>query len=179
MNITSRRPRFLSRDIFAGALLLSLPLVIGAAQGAAPVVTARTVLGSDAAHAGSSVKAAVVAEIPPGYHINERKPTLDYLIPTELKLEPTKELVPEKSVYPKGELKKFAFADTALSVYEGKFVVGTVLKVEPHVAPGTYNIRGKLSYQACNDRACFPPKSVPVSLAVKVVPRGVPLRRVN
>jgi len=66
-----------------------------------------------------------------------------------------------------------------LSVYQGKIVVGTTLKVAPGTAPGSYTMKGKFAYQACNDRACFPPTSVPVALSVKVVGREVPVKAVN
>lgn len=162
-----------------GCLLACLAATVGLGQGSAPVVTARTLLATDAVHPGSSVKAAVVAEVASGFHINDHKPTLDYLIPTELKLEPTKELSVEKVVYPKGESRKFEFSDTALSVYEGRFVVGAVLKAASTIRPGTHAINGKFAYQACNDHACLPPASVPLSLTVKVVARSVSLKRVN
>jgi len=137
------------------------------------------VLATDAVHPGSPAQAAVVAQIPYGFHINDHKPSLDYLIPTELKLEPGNPVEVAKINYPKGELVKLAFSDTPLSVYQGKIVVGTTLKVAPGTAPGSYTMKGKFAYQACNDRACFPPTSVPVALSVKVVGREVPVKAVN
>ncbi|MBI1941898.1 MAG: hypothetical protein HYS33_10370 [Acidobacteria bacterium] len=161
-----------------------LPIMVLIASGAAPaqrpsVVQARMVLATDGARAGSTAKAAVVAEISPGYHINANKPTLDYLIPTELKLEPSQEVAITKLVYPEGELKSFAFSDTKLSVYEGTLEVGALLEVARTARPGTYTLKGKFAYQACNSHACLPPTSVPVTLSVKVVPRGTPVKRVN
>jgi len=160
---------------------VSVCLISGAAlgQNTPPVVDAHALLSTDAAHPGSTVKAAVEARIASGYHINDHHPSLDYLIPTELKLEPTKQVEIEKVVYPKGEAKKFAFADAPLSVYEGTLVVGAKLKVAPTVPPGSYALKGKLTYQACNDHACLPPASVPVALALKVVDKRIPLKRVN
>ena len=144
-----------------------------------PVVEARTLLSTDAAHAGSSVKLAVVAQVAPGFHINDHKPTLDYLIPTELKVEPTSQMTVGRVAYPKGEHKKFEFSETALSVYEGKVVIGAILNIKRSTSPGSYSMSGKLTYQACNERACLPPTSVPLSLVVKVVPRNVSLKRMN
>ena len=148
-------------------------------QGAEPVVEARILLGTDGAYAGSTVSAAVEAQVASGYHINDHHPSLDYLIPTELKLESTKQVSLENVTYPKGESQKFAFSDEPLSVYEGRLVMGAKLKVASGVAPGTYTLKGKLAYQACNDHACLPPASVPLTLNLKVVDRSVPLRRVN
>jgi len=167
------------RPILLACLSAGLVAALAVAANPTPVVSARALLATDAAYPGSSVRAAVVAEVSPGFHINDHKPTVDYLIPTQLKLETSKDLGAGQIVYPKGQLKKFAFADEALSVYEGTFVVGAEVKVGPSVKAGTYTLNGKLSYQACNDRACFPPTSVPLSLAVKVVPRGTALKRLN
>jgi len=159
--------------------LASWAASVALAQGPVQVVEAKWVMASDAAHPNSMVKAAVVAKVSAGYHINDHKPTLDYLIPTELKLEPLKQVEVEDVTYPKGVLKKFAFSDTPLSVYEGRLVVGSVLQVGRAMAPGAYTLKGKFSYQACNDHACLPPASVPLTLTLKVVPPNVPLKPEN
>lgn len=144
------------------------------------VVTAQMLLATDGVHPGATVKAALVAQIAPGYHINDNKPSREYLIPTELKLEANRLVSLVKTVYPKGELRKFAFSDDPLSVYEGTVVLGALLRVARTARPGTsISIKGKLSYQACNDHACLPPTSVPLTLAAKLVGRKVPLKRVN
>lgn len=167
------------RAAFAAALVAGLAAWPARSQSRPSVLSARAVLAADGAYPGSTVKAAVVAEVAPGFHINDHKPTLDYLIPTELKLEVAKDLNADRIVYPKGQAKKFEFADTPLSVYEGTLVVGVVVKIARTVVPATYTIQGKLAYQACNEHACFPPSSVPVTLAVRVVPRGAALKRLN
>jgi Disulphide bond corrector protein DsbC len=144
-----------------------------------PVVEARAVLETDGAHPGSTVHAAVVAKIAPGYHINDHKPSHDYLIASELKIDSSPQMVIQDVDYPRGKAVKFEFDDAKLSVYEGTLVVKADLKIAPATQPGEYTLRGKFAYQACNERACFPPTSVPVELVVKVVRAGVPLKRVN
>ena len=162
------------------ALLGVVALAGGAlAQSNAPVVDVKTAIGADGVRQGSSLKVAVVASIAPGFHINDHKPTLDYLIPTEWKIEPSGQVGVEKVVYPKGELKKFAFSDQKLSVFEGAITIGALLKVDRKARPGTYALRGQFNYQACNDHACLPPKTVPVNLVVKVVRRGAAVKRAN
>jgi Thiol:disulfide interchange protein DsbD, N-terminal len=163
----------------ACALLLGLIGAVAVSAGAAPVVTGRMVLETDGAHAGSAVKAAVAAEVAPGYHINDHVPSLDYLIPTEVKLDAVKPISIGPAIYPKGVPQKFAFLDTPISVYQGKLVVGMLVKVDGGAAPGIYTLKGALSYQACNEQACLPPARLPLTLAVKVVPRSERLKRVN
>jgi thiol:disulfide interchange protein DsbD len=149
------------------------------AQPSQSVVKAEMMLATDAVHPNSSARAALVAEVAPGFHINDHHPTLDYLIPTELKLEPPGVITVRDVIYPRGTMKKFAFSDSPLSVYEGKVVVGALLQIARKARPGAYALKGKLTYQACNDHACLPPSTVPLSLDVKVVGRSVPLNRVN
>lgn len=148
-------------------------------QNAKSLLDARTALAADGASPGSTLKAAVVARVAEGFHINDHHPSLDYLIPTELKIEETKQVSVERIVYPKGNQLKFSFSDMALSVYEGEVLVGAILKIGRSARPGLYTLRGKFSYQACNDHACFPPASVPLTYTVKVVRRGVHLKRLN
>ncbi len=159
-----------------------LTLMVGSwgwAENNVSVVRARAVMANDAAHAHSPVKVAVLAQVAPGYHINAHKPSLDYLIPTELKVDPNQAFTVKNVVYPKGTPKKFEFSDVPLSVYEGSVVVGVLLESGESVSPGTYTLNAKFAYQACNDHACLAPTSVPLSLIIKIVPPNVPLKPVE
>ena len=143
------------------------------------VVSGHMVLDSDGAHAGSSVKTAVIAEVASGYHINDHVPSLDYLIPTQLKLQEEEPLSLASVAYPKGSPEKFTFLDAPISVYQGKLLVGAILKVAAGAKPGAYTLKGMLNYQACNDHACLPPTSLPLTLTVNVVPRNEAVKHVN
>ena len=37
-------------------------------------------------------------------------------------------------------------------------VVGALLRVRQDNAAGTYTLKAKFAYQACNDHACLPPR---------------------
>jgi DsbC/DsbD-like thiol-disulfide interchange protein len=161
------------------ALVFSFGMAASAAWAQAPgqVVKANVTMAPAVGRPDSVVKAAVVVDVLPGYHINDHHPTLDYLIPTEVKLEPSKAVSGNDITYPKGGLKKFAFSDAPLSVYEGTVRVDVALQLEHKALPGDYEVKGKLAYQACNDHACLPPASVPLSFPVKVVRRGASVKR--
>ncbi len=163
----------------AAALLAMLVPAVAAPQNSLQVVEVKTAVGASGVHPGATIRVAALARITPGYHLNDHQPTLDYLIPTEWELEVPSPISVEKTVYPQGELKKFAFSDTRLSVYEGSLTVGALLRVARTARPGVYTLKGKFRYQACNDHACLPPRSVPVTLSVKVVSRGTPLKKLN
>jgi len=161
--------------LLAGLIAFATP---GLAQ-APVVVSGHWVLETDGAHAGSTVKTAVVAEVAPGYHINDHVPSLDYLIPTELKIAPAAPLALGPVLYPKGKAEKFTFLEQPISVYEGRLLVSAPLKVAADAQPGVYTLKGALAYQACNDHACLPPTNLPLSLVVKVVPKSESVKRVN
>jgi len=161
-------------------VLASLVISAAVAFAQAPkVVSGHMVLDANAVHAGSTVRAAVVADVESGYHINDHVPTLDYLIPTELKLQPAAPLSVGDTKYPKGSPQKFSFLETPISVYQGRLVVRAEVNVASDAKPGSYDLKGSLDYQACNDRACLPPTSLPLTLSVKVVPRSVATRPAN
>ncbi|MGH9677359.1 MAG: protein-disulfide reductase DsbD domain-containing protein [Candidatus Acidiferrum sp.] len=104
-----------------------------------------------------------------GYHINSNHPQSDLLIPTELKLQAPAELRIAEPSFPAG--KDFALSfdpQEKLSVYSGDFAVAARVRPAPSTAPGAYRVHGELSYQACNDRACFPPQKIPVSFDVTI-----------
>jgi DsbC/DsbD-like thiol-disulfide interchange protein len=172
-----KRPK-LHMKTFSFTMVLVCLAVAGAwAQAPGQVVKAKVTMASAVARPDSIVRGAVVVEVLPGYHINDHHPSLEYLIPTEVKLEPSKQVTVNDITYPKGELKKFAFSDALLSVYEGTVRVDVALQLERKTLPGNYEVKGQLAYQACNDHACLPPTSVPLLFSFKVVRRGAPVRR--
>jgi hypothetical protein len=100
--------------------------------------------------------------VEPGFHINSHKPKDELLLPTVLKLEPGSLHVADEQ-YPPGSHFRLQIGDGEdLDVYQGEFRV--MLRVE---APrGATTLNGSLRYQACDTAACYPPKSLPVQIAV-------------
>lgn len=143
------------------------------------VVQVKTYLGASGVHPGFQAKLAVVARIAPGYHINDHKPSREYLIRTEIVFAKSSSWRAEKVVYPHGTPRKFAFLDTPISVYEGEERFGALLRFSRSLRPGTYKLHGNLDYQACNDHACLPPAKVPFAATVRVVPGSTPVKPAN
>ncbi|MGH9644080.1 MAG: protein-disulfide reductase DsbD domain-containing protein [Terriglobales bacterium] len=137
---------------------------------AAPVVTVAQ---------GKAITVPITFNVAGGYHINSNHPKSDYLIPTALKIEPATDIVIGKTTYPAGQDMSFAFApDEKLNVYTGNFEIDVLVHPLRAVQPGKYVVRGSLKYQACDNKACYPPKNLPVSFDVKIAkaPRA---RRAN
>jgi hypothetical protein len=63
--------------------------------------------------------------------------------------------------YPPGKLFSFSFEpNEKLDVYAGDFTV----KLPVVAAAGEHTVAGTLKYQACDNAACYPPKSLPVQV---------------
>jgi len=118
---------------------------------------------------GKSVTVPLTFNVVEGYHVNSNRPKSDYLIPTALKVDATTDIVIGKTSYPAGKDMTFPFApDEPLNVYTGEFKVDVLVRPLRSVQPGKYVIRGTLKYQACDNKACYPPKNLPVSFDVKI-----------
>jgi hypothetical protein len=116
----------------------------------------------------------------PGYHINSHKPTSELLIATALKLDAQTGLVISKITYPEGENLTFPFApDEKLNVYTGDFAISAQVSAARSTPPGRYRIHGRLVSQACDNKACYPPKNLPVAFDVQVLKAPVTRTRRN
>lgn len=103
------------------------------------------------------------------FHINSNKPNSELLIPTTLKLSTPTDIMISAISYPDGEQLAFDFAPSEkLSVYSGDFTISGKVRPLRSVRPGTYRVHGQLKYQACDNRACFPPATLPIFFDVKV-----------
>lgn len=116
---------------------------------------------------GASAEVKITATLNEGFHANSHTPSDENLIPLKLTWD-SGALVAGNVAYPKPKMEKYAFSPDPLSVVEGTFDVTTKFTAAPGAAPGASVVTGKLRYQACSDKACFPPKSVPISLSVTI-----------
>ena len=111
----------------------------------------------------------LVFHVKPGFHINSNKPLTPELIPTVVHFSLPDDLVVGRVEYPAGQMKSFPFDPTEkLSVYSGDIVITGRLIAPPHAGTGTYTVHGDFKYQACDNNACYPPKTLPIVFNVKV-----------
>jgi thioredoxin:protein disulfide reductase len=155
------------------ALLLIIVAALPSAQPQIPsgreVVSPTAFVSREPVARGSSFQLAVVAKIRTGFHINARKPSAEYLIPTDLRVNLPAGFKPAGEIsYPKGELHTFAFTKTPLNVYQDTVVLRVPLIVQPDAPLGAQKILLKLRYQACSQEVCLPPVTLDVDAAVTV-----------
>jgi DsbC/DsbD-like thiol-disulfide interchange protein len=154
--------------VFAALLLSLLPaafaqdLQLGARR---PVGKEHVALLSDTVDVtpGKEQLVELRFRVDPGFHINSHTPKDELLIPTVLKLDAANGVKVLDEQYPAGTPFRLDIgAGDTLDVYQGEFRV-VVRMVLPK---GATDLVGSLRYQACDHAACFPPRTLPVKVAV-------------
>ena len=156
--------------VFAAAALMLMPAPAG--QTDDQVVEARTLISRDAVRPGETFKAAVILKVQTGYHINDNAPLDEFLIPTALVIDGNPDFEVLEISYPKGRRARFAYSEAELVVYEGEVFLGALLKAKEGLGAGPRTVKGALSYQACNNESCLPPKELRFEIAVPVAASG-------
>ena len=136
-----------------------LSLVLAApAHAAAPTLGAQWQVVSSSATGGSPTELTLTVTLEPGWHVNANNPDRPYLIPTTLEIEPPAGTTIESIRYPEAIVRSLAFAaGMPLRLYEGTFAIRVRL-----VGSVPRHFEARLSYQACNDETCLPPRTLPV-----------------
>jgi DsbC/DsbD-like thiol-disulfide interchange protein len=139
-----------SARYLALVLMLVCLALTGSAIAAPPTVDAKwRVDGKDLV---------LTVALEPGWHVNAHDPDRPYLIPTTLDVDPPGDAAVAEIRYPEAVVHSLAFAaDVRLRLYEGSFPIRVRLK---DAAPPRLDAR--LTYQACNDETCLPPRTLTV-----------------
>jgi hypothetical protein len=117
---------------------------------------------------GAAVQARIPCSVQAGFHVNSNTPSEDYMIPLKITWAATGALEAGEVSYPKPSFEKYGFSDKPLSVLTGNFDIVANFKVAANAPGGPGMATGKLRYQACNDRACYPPKNIDIAIPYQI-----------
>jgi hypothetical protein len=113
--------------------------------------------------AGKPITIALHFRIAPGLHINSHTPRENELIPTTLTIPESSGLRLDGAAYPLGtDFTLPLDPNTKLSVYTGEFTIQARIVA----IPGDHLVEAKLRYQACDNNACMPPKTITAAINV-------------
>jgi len=170
----------MSRPLFAAAALATVA-VTGAllssqlpaqAFTSARVVTVTPYLSLDRVPPGSSLRLAAAVTIADGWHVNAHKPSLDYLIATQLQFDPADTGAAVKlgePIYPAHVERAFSFTDgKTLRVYEGTALIGVEASTARDLPASSRTLHATLTVQACNDSSCLAPAKLPVEFVIPI-----------
>ena len=118
---------------------------------------------------GAAVQSKILVTVKDGYHVNSNKPSEEYLIPLSLTWTATGALEGGTVTYPKPAMQVFDFSEgKPISVYVGSIELLANFKVAANAPAGPGIAAGKLKYQACSNKACYPPKTIEVNVSYSV-----------
>lgn len=109
----------------------------------------------------------MVATIQPGWHLySQTQPADAIAIPTSFTFSRNPLLELDGKVAESGKMVKYKDKNLGVSAnqYSDKVVFTQKVKVKNKAKTA---ITGKLEYQTCNDEKCLPPRTLPLSIALK------------
>ena len=124
-----------------------------------------------------NLRLTLVGDFQLGPKMHVYTPEVKNYIPIKWELEPSANYVAKDVVYPKGKMLLLPAIKEIVPVYEEKFRLtqDIVLASESILKPildgdKVLKVRGKLRYQACDDKICYLPQSAPLEFTLKLEP---------
>jgi len=108
----------------------------------------------------------IILSMEPDAHVQAHKVPDPSFIPTNFAATPVHGLKLGSPIYPTAH--NVTAAGIKESIYTGKATITVPFTVTKAAAPGPVSIGGDLTYQACNQTFCLPPKTESLSATVTV-----------
>lgn len=162
------------------AIILAVPAhyaATGSSASVQPNIGVNGLFSMDKAQRGRTAQAAVVLDIPQGFHVNANKPLGKYAVPTVLRVEAPGGVKIGPVSYPRSSMHRVG--DDQLAVYDGRAVMRFNVTVPANYESGSAELRARIRFQSCNDEVCFPPVTREVTMQIDVVNANEAVKRVN
>jgi thiol:disulfide interchange protein DsbD len=146
------------------------------AQGNPPATTMTTANAhlslsafAEATAVSPKTEVTVTFDISPRRRIHVYAPGAEYQV-VSVKLDPQPGVVAKKIEYPPSEIYIFEPTNEMVPVYQKPFTLKQIVAVSPAALKGknAVSLSGTLDYQACDDKVCFKPNSIPFKFEVDV-----------
>ncbi len=148
--------------LLAAAGMLLFPVITHAADLA---TASASVSPASVAPGGHGVLKVVISMVP-GAHVNAHTVPDPTSIPTSFAPSGSAGITLGAPRYPVG--KAAVTAGVKESLYVGRATIAVPFTIAKNAAPGSHKVGGSITFQACNDRFCLPPKTVAVGADVEV-----------
>lgn len=137
----------------------------------------RVRLGQSDRVAAPGHRLTLTLDVTPGDKIHVYAPGQQGYIPVALKLDPSPDVRTAPTRFPPSSMYFFAPLEETVKVYEAAFRLSAdvTLLLTPSMrqratARESLTLKGTLEYQACDDKVCYRPDSVPVSWTIALTP---------
>lgn len=114
-----------------------------------------------------TIKIALKISVNEKYHINSYQVNDPTLIKTSITgISENFKLL--NTYFPKDKKLKFEFSENEIDVYEGEITAGITFLPNSGIENGSYEIPLKFTFQACDDKSCYPPKTLTENLKINI-----------
>ncbi len=122
--------------------------------------------GTEVVHTGQRIVLALDIDLPAGVHVYA--PGVKGYIPIDLSIVESSAFAAHAAIYPASKTLFLKAIDETVPVYTGQVRVLRDITIAKGVPPGELVVEGKFRYQACDDRECFIPETVPLKWVLHV-----------
>jgi len=154
-----------TRFALAAAAVTTLAFMTTAVHAADMVTTSATVAPASVKPGGHGTLT-ITLTFAPGAHCNAHKLPDQNFIPTTFKPGAAAGVKIGAARFPAGV--EITTAGMKQVVYDKPTKITVPFTVAKSAKPGSVQVGGKLTYQACNTAMCYPPKDVPVAATVTI-----------
>lgn len=116
---------------------------------------------------GSRVTLMLDVELKPGMHVYAPGVQSDY-IPIQWKMSEAPGATIDPAKFPAPENLYLQAIDETVPAYTGKFRITREIRISDKASAGALSLEGKFRYQACDDRLCYIPQTVPLTWSIKI-----------
>lgn len=120
--------------------------------------------------AGDKKEVVVEAKVQKGFHVQANPATKPQLIATKVDVVGNASFQPDRPIYPKAKPYKIEGLGGSVDTYDGRFEVKVPVAAAASAKPGKSTLEGRIRYQACDDKVCFPPTVAKFAVPVEVEP---------
>ena len=131
------------------------------------------------AQQGRTVQAAIVLDIPSGFHVNANRVLNKFSIPTSVKIDTPSGARASAVTFPKAKVQKLGFSNEPLALFDGRAILRFNVTFPAGFQTGVTELKAKVRYQACNNEICYPPTTREVTMPIAVVGPNEEVRPIN
>jgi len=176
--LTSMNSSNIIKRLLISLILLFVFLVSPSPSGAA-TVQVEVIQSRDQYPAGGSYPIQFLVRVNKPWYIHGTGAGEEGLIPTLLSFSDSPLFKVEGIKFPAPEKKRFEYTKKPVGVFSGEFRIRASIIISGKAPVGKQAIKGKLSSQACSDKACLPPEAVPVLISLNITPPGADVKSEN
>ncbi len=117
---------------------------------------------------GKKGEVVVSLSVKKGFHVQANPASRPQLIATKVDVIPSAGIEVGQAAYPASKEYKVGGLDFAVATFDGAFDVKVPVSAGASAKPGKVSLEGRVKYQACDDKVCFPPTMAKFSVPVEI-----------